>query len=116
MTRSNLHIKLSNGKNLICVAESSSAPEQGYIVEQLLLPLLACDDAVKEMALLTEHCTMNERRINATYRYFINLQTHTVHFFEENYNYKNNTFYTGNDLTDRYRDYVESLNISKPKP
>lgn len=35
MTRSNLHIKLSNGKSLICVADSSSAPEQGYIVERL---------------------------------------------------------------------------------
>lgn len=38
MTRSNLHIKLSNGKSLICVADSSSAPEQGYIVERLFLP------------------------------------------------------------------------------
>ncbi len=35
MTRSNIHITLSNGKKLKCVADSSSAPEQGYIVEDL---------------------------------------------------------------------------------
>ena len=45
MTRSNLHIKLSNGKSIICVADSSSAPEQGYIVERLFLPLLSLDTA-----------------------------------------------------------------------
>lgn len=40
MTRSNLHITLSNGEEIICVAESTSAPEQGYIVEEILTPLL----------------------------------------------------------------------------
>jgi len=116
MTRSNLHIKLSDGKHLICVADSSSAPEQGYFVEQLVLPLLACNDAGKEMALLSEHCTMNDRRINATYRYFINLQTKAVHFFEENYDDKKGTFYTGKDLTDRYRDYLESITPNTKQP
>jgi hypothetical protein len=48
MTRSNLHIKLSNGKSIICVADSSSAPEQGYIVEQILLPLLSFNDSEQE--------------------------------------------------------------------
>lgn len=81
MTRSNLHIKLSNGKSIICVADSSSAPEQGYIVEHLLLPLLSLDDIEKEMYLLSEHCTMDERRINADYRYTIDLTTKEVKFF-----------------------------------
>ncbi|WP_426477524.1 hypothetical protein ACP3T3_20235 [Chryseobacterium sp. CBSDS_008] len=39
MTRSNLHITLSNGEEIICVADSSSAPEQGYFVEEILMPL-----------------------------------------------------------------------------
>ena len=83
MTRSNLHIKLSNGKTIICVADSSSAPEQGYIVEQLLLPLLSFDNSEQEMALLSKHCTMDERRANATYRYAIDLFTKEVRFFKE---------------------------------
>lgn len=116
MTRSNLHIKLTNGKHLICVADGSSAPEQGYIAEQLILPLLSYNDAEKEIALLNEHCTMNDRRSNASYRYFINLQSKAVHFFEENYDDKKGTFYTGKDLTDRYRDYVESLNTKRSQP
>lgn len=109
MTRSNLPIRLSNGKLLICVAEGSSAPEQGYIAEQLILPLLTLNDPEKELALLQEHCTMNERRSNATYRYFINLKAKTVHFFEENYDAKSGSFFTGKDLTDRYHTYVNSL-------
>jgi hypothetical protein len=67
MTRSNLYITLSNGKQLKCVADSSSAPEQEYIVENLLLPLLAFDDAEKELAMLNELCTMYELRANAVY-------------------------------------------------
>jgi hypothetical protein len=38
MTRSNLHITLSNGQQIICVADSTSAPEQGYIVEEVFTP------------------------------------------------------------------------------
>lgn len=75
MTRSNLHIKLSNGKSLICVADSSSAPEQGYIVERLFLPLLSLDNSEQEFAMLKEYCSMNDRRINADYRYTIDLVT-----------------------------------------
>lgn len=81
MTRSNLHIKLSNVKSIKCVADSSSAPEQGYIVEQLILPLLALNDSEKEMNLLTQHCTMDDRRINASYRYAINLTTKCVRLY-----------------------------------
>src|SRR5277367_682669 len=107
MTRSNLHIKLSNGNNISCVADSSSAPEQGYFVEQVIEPLLALNDPEKELRLIEEHCTMNEQRVNATYRYIINLQTKTVHFFEENYDYKTDKFFAGENLTDRYRDYLQ---------
>lgn len=109
MTRSNLHIKLSNGSNLICVADTSTAPEQGYFVETVLQPLLSLNDAEKELAHLAEHCTMNDRRTNAAYRYFINLQTKAVHFFEENYDYQKDKFSTGNNLTERYLDYLEKI-------
>ena len=78
MTRSNLHIKLSNGKSLVCVADSSSAPEQGYIVERLFLPLLSLDNSEQELEMLKEHCTMDERRANADYRYTIDLTTKEV--------------------------------------
>jgi len=109
MTRSNIHIKLSNGKIVDCVAEGSTAPEQGYIVQSLISPLLTLDNAENELELLEEHCTMDEQRVNATYRYIINLKTKAVHFFEENYNYNNDKFYTGADLTHRYFAYVETL-------
>lgn len=109
MTRANLHVTLSNGKSIKCVAESSSAPEQGYIVEQLILPLLALDDSEKELELLSEHCTMDERRANATYRYTIDLTKKEVRLFEENFNYRNETFHKGKEITKRYNDYLESL-------
>jgi hypothetical protein len=109
MTRSNIHITLSNGKKLQCVADSSSAPEQGYIVEDLILPLL--DNSTAELKLLTEHCTMGEQRINATYRYIINLQIKSVAFFEEHYDFGKGTFSKGEDLTQRYNDY---LYMTKP--
>jgi hypothetical protein len=109
MTRSNLHIKLSNGKSLICVVDSSSAPEQGYIVEQLLLPLLSLDNSEQEMALLSEHCTMDERRANATYRYTIDLTTKEVRFFEEHYDYTKDTFRIGKDITERYCHYIKTI-------
>ena len=112
MTRSNLHITFSNGKLIICVADSSSAPEQGYIVEKLLLPLLSINDSEKELTLLSEHCTMGERRINADYRYIIDLQTKEIRFFEEHYNYKRNSFRKGTDITKRYSDYVKNLAIT----
>lgn len=109
MTRSNLHIKLSNGKSIICVADSSSAPEQGYIIEQLLLPLLSFNDSNKELALLSEHCEMKDRRVNATYRYVINLTTKGVRLFEENYDYATNTFRKGTEITVRYTDYLKTI-------
>jgi hypothetical protein len=109
MTRSNLHIKLSNGKSIICVADSDSAPEQGYIVEQLILPLLSLENSEKELELLMEHCTMNERRCNATYRYTIDLTTKEVRFFEETFNYHTETFHKGKEITKRYNDYLETL-------
>ena len=109
MTRSNLHIKLSNGKSIICVADSSSALEQGYIVEHLLLPLLSIGDSEQEMALLSEHCTMDERRCNATYRYTIDLTTKEVKFFEEHYSYAKDTFRKGKDITECYEDYIKAL-------
>jgi len=110
MTRSNLHIKLSNGKSIICVANGSSAPEQGYIVETVLQPLLLFDDSGQEIALLSEYCTMDERRANATYRYTINLITKEIRFFEEHYSYSKDTFRKGKDITERYDSYVKQLN------
>ncbi|MBN9294268.1 MAG: penicillin-binding protein [Flavobacteriia bacterium] len=113
MTRSNLHIKLSNGKNIICVADSSSAPEQGYIVERLLLPLFEQEDTEKELALLSEHCTMDDRRINATYRYVIDLTIKEIKFFEEHYSYSRGSFRKGSDITERYKDYLMTIDNNK---
>ncbi len=109
MTRSNLHIKLSNGKSLICVADSSSAPEQGYIVERLFLPLLSLDNSEQELEMLKEHCTMDERRTNANYRYLIDLTTKEVKFFEEHYSYTKDTFRKGKDITERYDEYLKTI-------
>ncbi|QTE44442.1 MULTISPECIES: hypothetical protein [Mucilaginibacter] len=109
MTRSNLHITLSNGDKLQCVADSSSAPEQGYIVEHLLLPLLSFSDAKKELALITEHCTMDEQRTNAEYRYLIDLKNEHIEFYEEHYNQSKNTFKRGINLTGRYISYLKKL-------
>jgi hypothetical protein len=109
MTRSNLYIKLSNGDNINSVADSSSAPEQGYFVEILLFPLLALNDAERELAFLTEHCAMNEQRVNADYRYFINLKTKEVSFFRESYDFKKDCFRKGENLTDRYNAYVSLI-------
>lgn len=110
MTRSNLHIILSNGQQIICVADSSSAPEQGYIVEELFTPLLNFNSSHKEMELLKKHCTMDERRANADYRYYINLMTKEVTMFEEHFNYTSENFRKGKDITYRYTSYVETLN------
>ena len=109
MTRSNLYITLTNGEAIICVADSSSAPEQGYIVESLLLPLLSLGDTEAELALLTEHCAMNELRTNATYRYEINLQTKNIAFFDEIYFFKTDIFRKGEDLTRRYTAYLLTI-------
>jgi hypothetical protein len=109
MTRSNLYIILSNGEAMNCVADSSSAPEQGHIVERLLLPLLLLNDANAELALLTEHCALNELRTNATYRYEINLQTKNVAFFDEIYFFKTDIFRKGENLTRRYTAYLSSI-------
>jgi hypothetical protein len=105
MTRSNLYVTLSEGKKLKCVADSSSAPEQGYIVEDVILPLLSYNDAEKELALLREHCCMDELRINATYRYIVDLQAKTISFFEEHFNDHTGKFKIGEDITYRYLDY-----------
>jgi len=109
MTRSNLYITLSDGEAVICVADSSSSPEQGYIVENLLLPLLSLNDAEAERALLGEHCAMDELRTNATYRYEINLQTKAVAFFDEIYFYKTDIFRKGENLTRRYTAYLSAI-------
>ncbi|MDR6513670.1 penicillin-binding protein [Chryseobacterium camelliae] len=111
MTRSNLHITLSNGQHIICVADSSSAPEQGYIVEQVFIPLLNFNSHVQELEFLKKHCTMDERRANATYRYYINLITNEVSMFEEHFNYTSEKFRKGKDITERYTSYIENLNI-----
>lgn len=109
MTRANIHITLSDGSLIKCVADSSSAPEQGYIVEDLILPLLALDDSVRELKLLKEHCTMGEQRINASYRYVISLKIKRVSLFEEHYYYKTETFIKGPDITHRYDNYLVML-------
>lgn len=111
MTRSNLHITLSDGQQIICVADSTSAPEQGYIVEEVFIPLMNLDDPIKELEFLKKHCTMDERRANATYRYYINLITKEVTMFEEHFNYTSEKFRKGKDITERYTSYIENLNI-----
>jgi hypothetical protein len=106
MTRSNIHIILTNGKKIKCVADSSSAPEQGYIVENLIQPILLLQDPEAEMKLLKEHCTMGEQRSNAAYRYEINLLTKRVSFFEERYDFSMDRFDRGEDITERYDTYL----------
>lgn len=118
MTCSNLYIILSDGRHFDCVAESSSAPEQGYFVETLLIPLLHFRNAEKEIALLTEHCTIGEFRTNASYRYDINLQTSEFSFQEEVYNFQFDTFKKGRNLTGRiiaYLDKIQNAPIKKLK-
>lgn len=107
MTRSNLHITLSSGYRLQCVADSSSAPEQGYIVEQLFLPLLLLDDHLAEIDLITEHCTMGEQRVNAAYRYEIDLQSKSVRFYEEHY--RGSRFERGKDISSRLQAYISGI-------
>ena len=109
MTRSNLHITLTNGEFLKCVADSSSAPEQGYFLEQVILPLLSLHDAEAELALIREHCTMAEQRIGAAYRWEIDLDARTIRFYEENYNSAKDTFRKGLDLTGRYLSYLKKI-------
>lgn len=111
MTRSNIYITLSSGRKLFFVCDNSSAPEQGFIVENLIEPLLQMDDAEKELKFIHEHSdSVNELRINAMYRYEIDLRKKTVKFFEERYNYRADKFYKGKELTaERYIPYVQSL-------
>lgn len=109
MTRSNLYIILSNGNAITCVSESGSTPEQGYIVENLIIPLLSFSNAEHELALLKEHCTMNELRVNADYRYEIDLQKETVAFYDELYFFKTGVFRKGENLTRRYIAYLEKI-------
>lgn len=114
MTRSNIYITLSNGKKLFFVADGSSAPEQGFILEQLIQPLLQLNDAGKELLLIQAHSdAINELRINASYRYEIDLCNKTVMFFEEHYNNKTGKFRRGKDLTaERYVPYIKSITKS----
>ncbi len=111
MTRSNIYITLSNGKKLFFVCDNSSAPEQGYIVENIIQPLLQLNDQAKECEFILEHSdSIRELRVNATYRYEIDLRKKTVKFFEEHYNYRVDKFYKGKDLTEeRYVPYVNAL-------
>jgi len=115
MTRSNLHIILSNGEHIRCVADSSSAPEQGYIVEQFLLPLLFLFDAAKELALIRKHCTMDEQRSNADYRYEIDLPARKISFYEEHYLSAKDSFKKGLDLTGRYISYLKKIESEAQK-
>lgn len=114
MTRSNVYITLTGGKKLFFVLDSST-PEQKYIVEKFINPLLGLSDPVKEMEWIEAFSdSINELRTNATYRYVIDLQTKTVQFFQEHYNYKTDKFRKGKDLTEeRYLPYVRSLNNSQ---
>jgi hypothetical protein len=116
MTRSNVYITLTGGKKLFFVLDSSSAPEQGYIVENFFIPLLALNDAGKEMEWIEAFAdAINEKRINAAYRYLVDLEKKSVRFFKEHYNYKSETFHRGKELTEeRYLPYVQALNNSKP--
>ncbi|MGF7079640.1 hypothetical protein [Mucilaginibacter sp. UYCu711] len=107
MTRSNLYVTLSDGEQVQCVADSSSAPEQGFIVETLLLPLLSLNNSEKELALLEKYCSMNELRVNATYRYDLNLPKKRVFFAEEIYVPRFDTFHYGEVLNDRYTAYLQ---------
>lgn len=111
MTRSNIYITLSGGVKMFFVADSSSAPEQGFIVQQLILPLLRFNDAKKEMQLIEAHSdAINELRTNADYRYEIDLVEKTVRFFEEHYHHKTGKFRKGKDLTEeRYIPYLKSI-------
>jgi hypothetical protein len=102
-------MNLNNGKKIICVADSSSAPEQGYIVERLISPLLSLSDAEAELELLKQHCAMDELRANACYRYYIDLQKKTVRFFEEHFNYQTERFKRGKEITQRYYNYLTNL-------
>ena len=109
MTRSNLYITLSNGEKITAIADSSSAPEQGYIVENLIIPLLSFSNTENELALLQEHCILNEQRVNADYRYEIDLQKETVSFYDEMYFFKTGVFRKGENLTRRYIAYLEKI-------
>lgn len=113
MTRSNLYIRLSNGKKMICVLDTSSAPEQGYIVEDIILPLFSLNDDSRELSLIEKHCTMGEMRANACYRYYIDLCTKEVQLFEEHFNYTTEKFRKGKELTERYTEYLNKINLEK---
>lgn len=115
MTRSNLHITLTDGEFLKCVADSSSAPEQGYFVEDVILPLLALRDPDEELELIRAHCTMDEQRVNADYRWEIDLQSRCIRFYEENYHEAKDSFRKGLDLTGRYLSYLKKIETDTDK-
>jgi|GEM_PF-1564290 len=108
MRPTNLLITLSNGKSIIYVAEYSTRPENGYFVQNVLLPLMLLNDSEEEISFLNKHCTLSERRINAMYRYQINLAIKKVKVFEEIYNSYCNIF-LGNEITKRYLKYLTTL-------
>jgi hypothetical protein len=95
-------LTLTNGVLIKCVADSSSAPEQGYFVESVILPLLTFQNPEMEMVLIQEHCTMGEQRSNAEYRYEIDLRAQKISFYEEHYNATKDTLKKGLELTGRY--------------
>jgi hypothetical protein len=111
MTRSNVYVTLTGGIQLFFVLDGSTAPEQGFIVERFIHPLLALSDLQQELEFIYEHSdSFHELRVNADYRYEINLVKKTVGFFEENYHSKADTFHKGKDLTEeRYIPYENSL-------
>ncbi|WP_260446415.1 hypothetical protein [Chryseobacterium lactis] len=73
------------------------------------MPLLSLDNSEQELEMLKEHCTMDERRTNANYRYLIDLTTKEVKFFEEHYSYTKDTFRKGKDITERYDEYLKTI-------
>lgn len=112
MTLSNLYITLSNDQQIIAVADSSSAPEQEYFVEYVLLPLLNSQNADHELFLLQEQCTVDGLlRINADYRYEIDLVRCEVGFFEERYDWGAEVFRRGKCLNDRLFEYLKLENV-----
>jgi hypothetical protein len=97
------------------VADRSSAPEQGYFVERVILPLLALRDAGEQLRIIRAHCTMNEQRVNASYRWEIDLENYRIRFYEENYHPGRDTFKKGLDLTGRYLSCLKKIETDTDK-
>lgn len=89
---------------------AAAHPNRAISLKGFFLPLLSLDNSEQELLMLKEYCTMDERRINAYYRYLIDLTTKEVKFFEEHYSYTNDTFRKGKDITERYYEYLKTIN------